>query len=204
MSLCFSCLVLENPSDHTPGLCGTHEWDWARVICFAGGQLTVRVWAPLVPPLEQPRLPELPEGVCTWTLKLPAAGIMEDVTLAVSWELLTTVVARGAPLMSITEEATKWPPVAVRGCGSCAKTIVVGVIELRLGEGRALPQRGFSALQPVRSKSATSHELRRANLLNRITSPRGTKSTSPILVAKFFQNTSPVRERLLGPHRERK
>ena len=32
------------------------------------GQLTVRNWAPLVPPLEQPRLPELPEGVCTTTL----------------------------------------------------------------------------------------------------------------------------------------
>ena len=89
---------------------------------------------------------------------------MEDVTVAVSWELLTTVVARGAPFKSITEEATKWPPVAVRGDGSCEKAMVVGEIELRLGEGRALPQRGFSALQPVRSKSATSHELWRADL----------------------------------------
>jgi hypothetical protein len=128
----------------------------------------------------------LPEGVCTCTLKLPAAGTMEDVTLAVSWELLTTVVARGAPLMSMTEEATKWPPVAVRGCGSCAKTIVVGEIELRLGEGRALPQRGFSALQPGRSKSATSHKLWRADLLKRIASPCGTQSTSPILVANVL------------------
>ena len=151
-------------------------------------QLTVRVWVPLVPPLEQPRLPELPEGVCTWTLKLPAAGTMEDVTLAVSWELLTTVVARGAPLMSMTEEPTKWPPVAVRTKlgGSDAKTMVVGEIELRLGEGRALPQRGFSALQPGRSRSATSHKLWRADLLKRIASPCGTQSTSPILVANVL------------------
>jgi hypothetical protein len=111
---------------------------------------------------------------------------MEDVTVAVSWELLTTMVVRGAPLTSITEEATKWPPAAVRVDGSCEKAMVVGEIELRLGLGRALPQRGFSALQPVRSKSATSPELRRADLLNRITSPRGTKSTSPILVARVL------------------
>ena len=32
----------------------------------------------LVPPLEQPRLPVLPAGVCTATLKLPGAGIMEE------------------------------------------------------------------------------------------------------------------------------
>jgi hypothetical protein len=32
---------------------------------------------------------------------------MEDVTVAVSWELLTTVVARVAPLKTITVEATK-------------------------------------------------------------------------------------------------
>jgi hypothetical protein len=74
-------------------------------------------------------------------------------------------------LKTITEEATKWPPVAVRTKlgGSCAKTMVVGEIELRLGEGRALPHRGFSALQPGRSKSATSQKLCRADLLNRIT-----------------------------------
>jgi hypothetical protein len=121
---------------------------------------------------------------------------MEDVTLAVSWELLTTVVARVAPLKTITEEATKWPPVAVRTKlgGSCEKTMVVGEIELRLGEGRALPQRGFSALQPDRSKSATSHELWRADLLNRITSPRGTQSTGPIPVKNVLQNSSPARE----------
>jgi hypothetical protein len=35
-----------------------------------------------------------------------------------------------------------------------------GEIELRLGTGRALPQRGFKALQPGSSKSKASHELR--------------------------------------------
>ena len=53
---------------------------------FAGGQLTVRTCPLLVPPLEQPRLPVLPAGVFTETLKLPGARIMEDVIVAVSWE----------------------------------------------------------------------------------------------------------------------
>jgi len=38
--------------------------------------------------------------------------------------------------------------------------MVAGEIELRIGTGRALPQRGFSVLQPGRSKSTTIHELR--------------------------------------------
>jgi hypothetical protein len=105
----------------------------------------------------------LPAGVFTTTLKLPAAGIIEDVISAVSSELLTTVVARVAPLKTITEEETKWPPVAVstKLGGSCEKAMVAGEIELRLGLGRALPQRGFKVLHPGRSESATSHELRR-------------------------------------------
>jgi hypothetical protein len=37
--------------------------------------------------------------------------------------------------------------------------MVAGEIDARLGAGRALPQRGFSALHPGRSKSTTSHEL---------------------------------------------
>ena len=48
-------------------------------------QLTVRARALLVPPLEQPRSPLLPAGVCTATLKLPEAGIIEEVMLTVSW-----------------------------------------------------------------------------------------------------------------------
>ena len=135
-----------------------------KVIWFAAGQLTVRVWAPLVPPLEQPRSPLLPEGVLTTTLKLPAAGIIDDVMSAVSWELLTTVVARVAPLKTTTEAETKWLPVAVRTKlgGSCEKAMVPGEIELRLGLGRALPQRGFSVLHPGSSERTTKHELSRA------------------------------------------
>jgi hypothetical protein len=124
--------------------------------------LTVRTWLLLVPPLEQPRLPLLPAGVCTTTLKLPGAGIIEEAMLTVSSELLITAVVRVAPLKTTTEEETKWLPVAVSGTlsGSCEKTKVAGEIELRIGTGRALPQRGFSDLQPGRSKSATSPALR--------------------------------------------
>jgi hypothetical protein len=105
----------------------------------------------------------LPAGVCTATLKVPGAGIIEAVMLAVSWELLTTVVVRVAPLKTITEEETKWLPFAVRMKlgGSCENTSVVGEIESRLGMGRALPQRGFRALHPGRSESAASNEPRR-------------------------------------------
>jgi len=82
---------------------------------------------------------------------------------AVSWELLTTVVATVAPLNIKTEEATKWPPVAVRVKlgGSVEKVIVAGEIDARLGDGRALPHSGFSALHPGKSRSMTRHEPRR-------------------------------------------
>jgi hypothetical protein len=131
------------------------------VMVFAGRQLTVRTCPLLVPPLEQPRSPVVPAGVWTRAVKLPGAGIMEDVIVTVSWELLMTVVARVAPLKTTTEEATKWLPVAVmmKLGGSCEKTMVAGEIELRIGAGRALPQRGFSELHPGRSNSTTSHEL---------------------------------------------
>jgi hypothetical protein len=46
------------------------------------GQLTVRTRTLLVPPLEQPRLPVLPAGVCTVMLKLPGAGINKENQLA--------------------------------------------------------------------------------------------------------------------------
>ncbi len=88
---------------------------------------------------------------------------MDDVMVAVSSEVLITIVARGEPLKTTPEEETKWLPVAVmtKLGGNSEKTKVVGEIELRIGAGRALPQRGFSALHPERSKSTTSHELRR-------------------------------------------
>jgi len=129
-----------------------------------GGQLTVRIWALLVPPLEQPRSPLLPAGVCTTTLKLPGAGIIEDVMLTVISDLLITAVERVAPLKTTMEEETKRLPVAVRTKlgGSFEKIMVAGEIELRVGLGRALPQSGFSALHPGNSKSATSDETTKA------------------------------------------
>jgi len=82
--------------------------------------------------------------------------------LTVSSELLTTVVVRVDPLKTTTEEATNWLPVAVstKLGGSWEKTIDTGEIELRIGAGRALPQSGFTALQPGRSSSTTSHKPR--------------------------------------------
>ena len=117
----------------------------------------------LLPPLEQPRLPVLPAGVCTAILKLPGAGIIEELMATVSCELLFTAVARVAPLRTTTEEETNWLPVTVstKLGGNCEKTMVVGEIELRIGTGRALPQRGFRALHPGSSKSTISRELRR-------------------------------------------
>ena len=125
--------------------------------------MTVRTCSLLVPPLEQPRSPVVPGGVFTTTLKLPGAGIMEDVMVTLSWELLATVVVRVAPSKTTTEEETKWLPLAMmtKLGGKSEKTMVVGEIELRIGKGRALPQRGFSVLHPGSSKSTTSHELRR-------------------------------------------
>ncbi|HEY6767053.1 MAG TPA: hypothetical protein VI386_20020 [Candidatus Sulfotelmatobacter sp.] len=103
----------------------------------------------------------LPVGVCTTTVKFPGVGIIEDVIVAVSWTLLITAVVRVAPLKTTAEEETKWLPVAVMVSvgGSCEKATAVGEIELRMGTGRALPQRGFSALHPSRSNSTTSKEL---------------------------------------------
>ena len=125
--------------------------------------MTVRTCPLLVPPLEQPRWPVLPAGVFTVTLKLPGAEIIDDAMVAVSWEWLVTTVARVAPLKTTTEEETKSLPLAMmtKLGGSWEKTIVVGEIELRIGTGRALPQRGFIELHPGRSKSTTRHEVRR-------------------------------------------
>jgi hypothetical protein len=113
-----------------------------------------------VPPLEQPKSPVVPGGVFTTTLKLPGAGIMEDIVVTLSWEPLATVVASVAPLKTTTEEETKWLPLAMmtKLGGSCEKTMVVGEIELRIDKWRALPQRGFRVLHPSSSKSTTSND----------------------------------------------
>ena len=115
-----------------------------------------------MPPLEQPTSPVVPAGVFTATLKFPRAGIIEEVMVPASWELLVTAVATVAPLKTINEEETNWLPVAVstKVGGNCEKLVVAGEIESRTGAGRALPQRGFSALHPGSSKTTSSSELR--------------------------------------------
>lgn len=99
----------------------------------------------------------MPAGVFTSTLKLPAAGIMEEVMLAVTCVLPTTVVARVTPLKITTDAETKWLPVAVstKLDGNCEKTTVAGEIESRTGTGRALPQRGLMALHPSSKNPST-------------------------------------------------
>lgn len=86
---------------------------------------------------------------------------MEDVTLAVSWELLINAGGEGRAIEDHYGVGNELLPVAVmtKLGGSCEKTMVVGEIELRLGMGRVLPQSGFSALHPGSSKITTSHEL---------------------------------------------
>lgn len=116
----------------------------------------------LVPPLEQPRSPVLPAGVRISMLKPPGAGIAEDGMVTVISVLLTTVAAKIAPLKITSEEETKWLPFAVmmKGDGSCARSTEVGEIESREGAGRALLHKGFSELQPGRTRSTISTELR--------------------------------------------
>jgi hypothetical protein len=105
---------------------------------------------------------------------------MEDSILTVSLELLMTMVARAAPLKTTTEEETKPLPVSVmtKLGGSCANTTVAGEIDLRLGTGRALPQSGFRALHPGRSKSTASHEVRKTILQEGMSYPRSSHPTN--------------------------
>ena len=109
---------------------------------------------------------------------------MEDVMLTVSLELLMTMVASAAPLKTTTEEETKPLPVSVmtKLGGSCANTTFAGEIDLRLGTGRALPQSGFRALHPGRSKSTASHEVRKTILQKGMSYPRSSPSTRPYKV----------------------
>jgi hypothetical protein len=96
-------------------------------------------------------------------LKDPGAEIIEDAIVTVSWVLLVTVVGRAVPLKTATDEETNWLPLAVttKSGATCEKAMVFGEIELRNGAGRALPHKGFSALQPDRNKRIPSSGKRR-------------------------------------------
>lgn len=63
-----------------------------------------RAW--LVPPLVQPRLPELPLGVLIVTLAVPGPVMNAVVSVTCNWELLRTCVLRVVPLITTTEDDT--------------------------------------------------------------------------------------------------
>ena len=121
----------------------------------------VRVRTLLVPPLVQPKLPELPLGVLMVTLAVPGPMISAVVSLACNWDLLRTWVLRVVPLITTTEDDTMSLPFTVSSnpfC-TCANVTVVGERDEMDGAGRALPQRGFRALQPCRTSMASSNVL---------------------------------------------
>jgi hypothetical protein len=64
--------------------------------------------------------------------------------------------------MTTTEDETNWLPFTLRRKPACtwARVIEVGEREAMIGAGRALPQSGFSALQPGRSSQANTMKLR--------------------------------------------
>jgi hypothetical protein len=63
--------------------------------------------------------------------------------------------------MTTTEDDTMCLPFTVsrNPCCSCANAMVVADREEMDGAGRALPQRGFSALQPCRTSMASNNVL---------------------------------------------
>ena len=124
-------------------------------------QVMVKTRALLVPPLVQPRSPEFPLGVSTVTLAVPRAEIKAVVIVTCNSSLLTTVVLSVVPLMTTTEDETNWLPFTVRRkpCCTSANVIVVGERDPIIGAGRALPQRGLSALQSGRNSNVSRSAL---------------------------------------------
>jgi hypothetical protein len=107
----------------------------------------------LVPPLLHPRFPEFPLGVVTFTLAVPEAEISAVVIVTCNSPAFGTCVASVVPLMTTTEDETKWLPFTVsrNPCCTWAKVMVAGERLEMAGAGRELEQRGFSALQPCKT-----------------------------------------------------
>jgi len=110
----------------------------------------VKTREPLVPPLLQPRLPEFPLGVLTFTLALPAPEITAVVIVACNCWLLVARVVKVVPLTTTTEDETNWLPFTVsrKPFYTCANVIVFGESDPMTGTGRELPHKGLSALHP--------------------------------------------------------
>jgi len=121
----------------------------------------VKVNVLLVPPLVHPRSPELPLGVLTSMLAVPGPEIRVVVSVTCSCVLLTTVVGTVFPLITTTDAETKWEPVTDRTKPSTwENAIVSGESDEISGDGRALPHKGLSELQPVRPRKRNNSALR--------------------------------------------
>ena len=122
--------------------------------------MIVKTRLPLVPPLLHPRSPEFPLGVLTETSAVPAPVINVVVSVTCNSSLLTTEVTAVIPLMSTTEAETNLLPftVSTAFCCTCENSIVVGESDEIAGTGRALPHKGFTALQPGKHNKPTKHQ----------------------------------------------
>jgi len=110
----------------------------------------VKTRALLVPPLLQPRFPEVPLGVLTFTLAVPVAEITAVVIMVCNCWLLVARVLRVVPLTTTTEDETKWLPFTVskKPFCTCASVTVLGDSDPITGAGRELPHKGLRALHP--------------------------------------------------------
>jgi hypothetical protein len=127
----------------------------------------VNTSALLVPPLLQPRSPELPLGVCTVTLTAPGAEIKLVVSMTFNCPLLITVVLTVSPLIKTTDEETNWLPftINVEPCCTSENGIVLGEREPISGAGLELPQSGFRVLlQPEANNSASKRAKHRTGV----------------------------------------
>ena len=146
----------------------------------------VSVSALLVPPLVQPRSPELPLGVLTVTLAVPEPEITSVVIVTCNSLLLWTVVVNVLPLMITTEDETKSEPFTVRRNPACtwANVTVLGESEPMTGVGRELPHNGFRALQPGKNSKASTT----ASRVHRMESPRLLHGESALPLEKPVAN----------------
>jgi hypothetical protein len=103
--------------------------------------------------------------VYTLTLAVPGSEMMALVIVICNCVLLVTTVLSFVPLITPTEDATNLRPFTVRTkpCCTSANVIVLTERDAMAGAGRALPQKGSSALQPWRTIEASRRAARDRN-----------------------------------------
>src|SRR5215470_19120613 len=82
-------------------------------------QFTVNTSTLLLPPLVQPRSPEFPLGVSTLTFTGPGPEITSVLRRIFSCWLLATVAPSALPLMTTSDDETKWLPFTMSKKPSC-------------------------------------------------------------------------------------